>query len=227
MMPHGDITRVKYLDEVDMPKDEFAICQSSILALMGIRDNEDLDIITPNEPTKRTAPHTEHSLSAWGCGSTNGHIESVHPYDYGIDNIFTSIDSFPPDFIVFSNGKIYCVEAKKTGGNSIRYGDNLPKPDFIYVLRDTKNNIQTYYYGDEIISTDKGNKIQELREDFKEDVKKLIEKYDEVEELSDGLFSFSLRAGVGATKGGKKTNPSLSPYRKQREQRVLETVNGI
>ena len=42
MMPHGDITRVKYLDEVDMPKDEFAICQSSILALMGIRDIEDL-----------------------------------------------------------------------------------------------------------------------------------------------------------------------------------------
>lgn len=146
--------------------------------------------------------------------------------DYGVDNIFTSIDSFPPDFIVFYNGKIYCVEAKKTGGNSIRYGDNLPKPDFIYVLRDTKNNIQTFYYGDEIISVDKGDKIQELREDFKEDVKKLIEKYDEVGELSNGLFSFSLRAGVGATKGGKKTNPSLSPYRKQREQRVLETING-
>ncbi len=81
------ISSVKYLDEVDMPKDEFAICMSGILALMGIRDNEDLDIITPNEPTKRTEPHNEHSLSAWGCGSTNGHIESVTPYEYGIENI--------------------------------------------------------------------------------------------------------------------------------------------
>ena len=94
MMPHGDITRVKYLDEVYMPKDEFAICQSSILDLMGIRDNEDLDIITPNEPTKRTEPHTEHSLSAWGRGSTNGHVESVHPYEYGIDNIEDSSFKF-------------------------------------------------------------------------------------------------------------------------------------
>ena len=52
------ISSVKYLDEVDMPKDEFAICMSGILALMGIRDNEDLDIITDND--------SDNSLSGGG-----------------------------------------------------------------------------------------------------------------------------------------------------------------
>ena len=99
------ISQVNYLDEVDMPEDEFAICMSGILALMGIRDNEDLDIITPNEVTKRTKPHNEHSLSAWGCGSTNGHIESVHPYDYGIDDIESN--SFKVDGYNFLYPKYY------------------------------------------------------------------------------------------------------------------------
>ena len=70
---------------------------------------------------------------------------------YGVDNIFTSLDSFPPDFIIFTNNKIHLIEAKSTKRDSIRYGDNLPKPDIIYVLRDRKNKIQTFYYGEDIL----------------------------------------------------------------------------
>ena len=81
-----NISSVKYLDEVDMPKEEYTICKSAILALMGIRDNEDLDILTENE-------------------ATNGNVESIHPNEYGIDNIEDS--SFKVDGYNFLHPKYY------------------------------------------------------------------------------------------------------------------------
>lgn len=69
-----------------MPKEEYTICKSAILALMGIRDNEDLDILTENE-------------------ATNGNVESIHPNDYGIDNIEDS--SFKVDGYNFLHPKYY------------------------------------------------------------------------------------------------------------------------
>tara|TARA_R100000030_G_C3244704_1_gene121481 strand:+ start:554 stop:1030 length:477 start_codon:yes stop_codon:yes gene_type:complete len=98
-----NISSVKYLDEVDMPKEEYTICKSAILALMGIRDNEDLDILTENEVSKR--PIKEQSLAAWGNGTTNGNVESIHPNDYGIDNIEDS--SFKVDGYNFLHPKYY------------------------------------------------------------------------------------------------------------------------
>ena len=81
-----NISSVKYLDEVDMPKEEYTICKSAILALMGIRDNEDLDILTENE-------------------ATNGNVESIHPNEYGIDNI--EDNSFKVDGYNFLPPKYY------------------------------------------------------------------------------------------------------------------------
>ena len=69
-----------------MPKEEYTICKSAILALMGIRDNEDLDILTENEVT-------------------NGNVESIHPNEYGIDNIEDS--SFKVDGYNFLHPKYY------------------------------------------------------------------------------------------------------------------------
>ena len=69
-----------------MPKEEYTICKSAILALMGIRDNEDLDILTENE-------------------ATNGNVESIHPNEYGIDNIEDS--SFKVDGYNFLHPKYY------------------------------------------------------------------------------------------------------------------------
>ena len=69
-----------------MPKEEYTICKSAILALMGIRDNEDLDILTENE-------------------ATNGDVESIHPNEYGIDNI--EDNSFKVDGYNFLHPKYY------------------------------------------------------------------------------------------------------------------------
>jgi len=69
-----------------MPKEEYTICKSAILALMGIRDNEDLDILTENE-------------------ATNGNVESIHPNEYGIDNI--EDNSFKVDGYNFLHPKYY------------------------------------------------------------------------------------------------------------------------
>ena len=51
------------------------------------------------------------------------------------------------------------VTAKKTTKNSITYGDNLPKSNYIYLLRDTKNGVQTFYFGDDIISKEDRDKL--------------------------------------------------------------------
>ena len=69
-----------------MPKEEYTICKSAILALMGIRDNEDLDILTENE-------------------ATNGNVESIHPNEYGINNI--EDNSFKVDGYNFLHPKYY------------------------------------------------------------------------------------------------------------------------
>ena len=142
---------------------------------------------------------------------------------YGVDNIFTSLDSFPPDFIIFTNNKIHLIEAKSTKRDSIRYGDNLPKPDIIYVLRDRKNKIQTFYYGEDILENyEKMMDVITKVDDIKNTVlKPLIE---EMKELSGGLFAPSFRRSIGSTLGGKQNMPSLSPLRLKRENKVLEMV---
>ena len=43
------INNVKGLSNIAIPSGEFTICQSGILALMGIRDNDDVDIIISTE----------------------------------------------------------------------------------------------------------------------------------------------------------------------------------
>jgi len=44
---------LKLVDELKIPRGEFTICQSGILALMGIRENDDLDIIISSEARKQ------------------------------------------------------------------------------------------------------------------------------------------------------------------------------
>tara|TARA_B100001250_G_scaffold411841_1_gene441475 strand:+ start:1021 stop:2664 length:1644 start_codon:yes stop_codon:yes gene_type:complete len=48
-----NINCLKLLDRLGIPKGEFTICQSGILALMGIRQNDDLDIIISSEARKQ------------------------------------------------------------------------------------------------------------------------------------------------------------------------------
>ena len=43
------INNVKGLSEIQIPRGEFTICQSGILALMGIRQNDDIDIVVSSE----------------------------------------------------------------------------------------------------------------------------------------------------------------------------------
>ena len=47
------INNVKGLSEIQIPRGEFTICQSGILALMGIRQNDDIDIVVSSEARKQ------------------------------------------------------------------------------------------------------------------------------------------------------------------------------
>ena len=43
------IRNLKGMSEISIPKEEFTICQSGVLALMGIRQNDDIDVIISSE----------------------------------------------------------------------------------------------------------------------------------------------------------------------------------
>ena len=49
----NNVKCLKLVDELKIPRGEFTICQSGILALMGIRENDDLDIIISSEARKQ------------------------------------------------------------------------------------------------------------------------------------------------------------------------------
>ena len=49
----NNVQCLKLIDELKIPRGEFTICQSGILALMGIRENDDLDIIISSEARKQ------------------------------------------------------------------------------------------------------------------------------------------------------------------------------
>ena len=49
----NNVQCLKLIDELKIPRGEFTICQSGILALMGIRQNDDLDIILSSEARKQ------------------------------------------------------------------------------------------------------------------------------------------------------------------------------
>ena len=48
----NNVKCLKLVDELGIPRGEFTICQSGILALMGIRKNEDIDIIISSKIRK-------------------------------------------------------------------------------------------------------------------------------------------------------------------------------
>ena len=49
----NSIKGIKLINELKIPRSEFTICQSGILTLMGIRENNDLDIIISSEARKQ------------------------------------------------------------------------------------------------------------------------------------------------------------------------------
>ena len=95
--------KINYLNELDklqVPKNEYTICQSSLLAVMGIRDNDDLDIVISSRlrkyslasqtPNLKIRPNIEvfeknHSkFRVFGCNDDDGLINkySVNIGDY-------------------------------------------------------------------------------------------------------------------------------------------------
>jgi len=141
----------------------------------------------------------------------------------GRNNIFIQQSDNPPDVILYIDGVVYYIEAKKTTKNSITYGDNLPKPDYIYILRDTKNKVQTVYFGDDIISKEDRDETYRIRDEWKQALAKVNEEY--TRKLPTKLWGFHTRSGFSSTIGGLYTMPSASPYREQREGRVLNYID--
>ena len=165
----------------------------------------------------------------------NGNIDTIKKMFElnGFDNVFITIDRFPPDFIVYFNSEVYLVEAKSTGQNSVNYGDNLPKPNFIYVVKDRKNYVQTFYFGEDILSSEVRKSAYELKESFDVAVKELLSEWnDKLDDIVDGntklseITNFTLRKGFGTWKGGKKTHPPLSKLKQQREQNIIDMVSN-
>jgi len=73
------------LDSLQIPKSEYTLCQSSILALMGIRSNDDLDIVISSRVR-------DYSLNGH-TGACNIHPKvEVFAKDHGKFNVFGNIN---------------------------------------------------------------------------------------------------------------------------------------
>ncbi len=60
------IKNINGLSNVQIPKEEFTICQSGILTLMGIRQNDDVDIIISSEARNQLFDSNENSINIGG-----------------------------------------------------------------------------------------------------------------------------------------------------------------
>mgnify|MGYP003639809249 CR=1 FL=1 len=156
---------------------------------------------------------------------SNGQYDMItnHFKTCGKNLVFIQQSDNPPDVILYMDGKVYYMEAKKTTKNSITYGDNLPKSNYIYLLRDTKNGVQTFYFGDEIISNEDRDKVYMVREEWKKALTEVNEQFSR--ELPTELWGLKTRAGFTSTIGGMKTMPSKSSDREAREERVLNYID--
>lgn len=156
---------------------------------------------------------------------SNGQHDMItdHFKVYGKNLVFIQQSDNPPDVILYMDGVVYYMEAKKTSKNSITYGDNLPKPNYIYLLRDTKNGVQTFYFGDDIISEEDREITYKVREDWKIALAKLNEEF--TQKLPTNLWKFKTRHGFSNTIGGMETMPSLSKDREMREEQVLNYID--
>jgi len=68
------------IDELKIPKGEFTICQSGILALMGIRKNDDLDIIISSEARKQLFDNNQQFIRyTGGYAPSRGEIDIFEP----------------------------------------------------------------------------------------------------------------------------------------------------
>jgi hypothetical protein len=141
---------------------------------------------------------------------------------YGKNFVFIQQSDNPPDFILYMDGVVYYMEAKKTTKNSITYGDNLPKPNYIYILRDTKNGVQTFYFGEDIISGKDRDITYKVREEWKIALSEINEKF--TRKLPTDLWNLKTRHGFSNTVGGMETMPSLSPNKEMIEERVLNYI---
>ena len=78
------LSNLKFLNELDalqIPKSEYTLCQSSILALMGIRSNDDLDIVVSSRVR-------EYSLDGNSSGGKFNNYVEIFCKDHPKFNVF-------------------------------------------------------------------------------------------------------------------------------------------
>ena len=73
--PTIKLNHIQELDELQIPKSEYTLCQSAILTLMGIRSNDDIDIVVSSKLR-------DYSLEGDPAESKFGHIE-IFKKDHG------------------------------------------------------------------------------------------------------------------------------------------------
>jgi hypothetical protein len=91
--PTSKIKLLSQLDEMGIPKSEYCLCQSSILSVMGIRDNDDLDIIISSK-VRNTIQQWPSAIDIFPPNSTKFDYFGANGDDDILENFCITIDGY-------------------------------------------------------------------------------------------------------------------------------------
>jgi hypothetical protein len=124
-----------------------------------------------------------------------------------------------PDFRVMYHGQHYDIECKSSKEYYPVYNGGLPKPGVIYIFSSEKYGETTIYFAEDVVSDEKRQLYESLREDLKE----VLWQYQTLDDWKDDDrgFDYYIRNMYTQKGGASKANYFTHPKRSYCEQRIL------
>ena len=123
----NNVKCLKLVDELGIPRGEFTICQSGILALMGIRQNDDLDIIISSEARKQLFNDNQQFMRFNGVEIFEPNKSKFMYFDAQGDDDLIDNYSFQVDGYNFLEPRVYFSRKRKDRDKDIKDWDGIRK----------------------------------------------------------------------------------------------------
>ena len=115
-----NVKHLKLIDELNIPRGEFTICQSGILALMGVRQNDDIDIIISSEARKQLFNDNQQFMRFNGVEIFESNKTKFMYFDAQGDDDLIDNYSFQVDGYNFLEPRFYFSRKRKDREKDIK-----------------------------------------------------------------------------------------------------------
>ena len=130
-----------------------------------------------------------------------------------------------PDFLIFEEDYVYCVEVKTSKSNKPMWNSGIPRQNGIYIISSTSNQAITFFFGKDIITLEEAKKLHRV---YVEKFDKESEEFNrnEMKNQKYGIYIYPRKAYAQSKKYNTKAILDFhkNPDKEKLEQKVLDLL---